>query len=486
MSFEWSLLIDLGIIAAALCAATIIRARVRLFQAYLIPNAIIAGLLLLPFYNWVAPHLGLGQRGLENLVFHLLNLTFIAIALRPTPRRRGRSLPVLATAAVIISQFTLQGLLGYAVTFLFIGLPLLPALFPSYGFVAALGYTLGPGQAFSIGLSWEEQGFSGAGGLGLIFGAIGFLVACGGGVWLINLGLRRGYAALSPAEVRARRSHSGLLGAHEEAPVGLRQTTRSEAIDTLSLMLAAVFGVYLATHLLLRAVTGLMLPAGGAVAQVGESLWGITFVFGLLVALLLKALLGAAGRGYLLEERGLTRISGSAVDFMVAAALGAISVTLVRANWLPIVVFAALLAGAAALSILWLGSRLFAHDHAFERVVLFWGTLTGTLSTGLALLRALDPEFKTPAAGDYLYASAVTFFLVLPLVLVMGFPALGYAAGNPSLYLITLAVLLAYLALVAAGFALLARRSGLRGRGFGAVTRLWFTPSESEPARRPQ
>ena len=475
MNFEWSLFIDLGIIALALCAATMIRAKVRFFQAYLIPNAIIAGLLLLPFYNWIAPHLGLGRQGLENLVFHLLNVTFIAIALRPTPRRRRRSLAVLSTATVIISQFTIQGLIGYAVTFLFIGLPLLPALFPSYGFLATLGYTLGPGQAFSIGLSWEDQGFHGAGGLGLIFGAIGFLVACFGGVWLINLGLQRGYVALNPEQIRARRSQSGLLAAQDEPPVGLRLTTRSEAIDTLSLMLAAVFGVYLVTHLLLRAVTGLLLPAGGAVAQVGESLWGITFVFGLLVALLLKALLGATGRGYLLEERGLTRISGSAVDFMVAAALGAISVTLVRTNWLPIVVFAALLAGGAALTILWLSSRLFARDHAFERVVLFWGTLTGTLSTGLALLRAIDPEFKTPAAADYLYASAVTFLLVLPLVLIMGFPALAYASGNATMYLITLAVLLCYVALVVIGFALLARKSGTPG--FSAVTRLWFTPS---------
>ena len=228
----------------------------------------------------------------------------------------------------------------------------------------------------------------------------------------------------------------------------------------------------------LRNGDAMLLPAGGAVAQVGESLWGITFVFGLLLALLVKALLGAAGRGYLLEERGLTRISGSAVDFMVAAALGAIPLTLVRANWLPIVVFAALLAGAAAVSIRWLASRLFAHDHAFERVVLFWGTLTGTLSTGLALLRALDPEFKTPAAADYLYASALTFFLVLPLVLIMGFPALAYATGNPNLYLVTLAVLLCYLALVAAAFALLTRRAGVRG--FSALTRVWFTPP---PAR---
>ena len=131
---------------------------------------------------------------------------------------------------------------------------------------------------------------------------------------------------------------------------------------------------------------------------------------------------------------------------------------MVRTNWLPIVVFALLMAALAALSIMWLGSRLFAGDFAFERVVLFWGTLTGTLSTGLALLRAVDPEFKTPAASDYLYASALTFFLVLPLILVSGFPALAYANGNRTLYLVTVAVLLLYVALVAAAHALLCRR----------------------------
>ena len=108
---------------------------------------------------------------------------------------------------------------------------------------------------------------------------------------------------------------------------------------------------------------------------------------------------------------------------------------------------------------MWLGSRLFRGDFAFERVVLFWGTLTGTLSTGLALLRAVDPEFRTPAAADYLYASALTFFLVLadPGI---GFPALAYANGNRALYLITLAVLLLYVVLVAAAHALLCRRAG--------------------------
>ena len=477
MSFAWALFVDLGIIAAALAIATLLRARIGVFQSFLIPNAIIAGLLLLPFYNWLAPLLGIGRDGLQNLVFHLLNLTFIAIALRPSPPRR-QSRGVLGTATVIISQFALQGLFGLGLTFLFIVLPMLPALFPSYGFLVTLGYVLGPGQAFSIGLSWQPLGFDDAASLGLIFGAVGFLVACFGGLWLINLGMRRGYLKLDADQIRSRRAESGLLAPGDRRPVGLRQTTRSEAIDTLSLMLAAVFGVYLVTYLLLRGLTGMLMPIGGAVAQIAEGLWGIAFVFGLLIALPLKAVLRRAKCGHLLEERGLTRISGSAVDFMVAAALGAISVSVVRTNWLPIAVFALLMAGMAALSIMWLGSRLFAGDFAFERVLLFWGTLTGTLSTGLALLRAVDPEFKTPAASDYLYASALTFFLVLPLILVSGFPALAHANGNRGLYVITVAVLLLYVALIAVGHVLLCRRAGRRG--FAAITRLWYSAPETD------
>ena len=52
-----------------------------------------------------------------------------------------------------------------------------------------------------------------------------------------------------------------------------------------------------------------------------------------------------------------------------------------------------------------------------------------------------------------------TFFWCLPLVLVMGFPALALAAGNATLYLITLATVLCYVGLVAAAFAILARKS---------------------------
>ena len=103
MNFHWSIFIDLGIISAALLIATLIRARVRFFQKYLIPNSLTAGFLLLPFYNYLAPLLGLGTGGLENMIYHLLNISFISMSLRKAPQRTsGKS--VFSTAITVMAR----------------------------------------------------------------------------------------------------------------------------------------------------------------------------------------------------------------------------------------------------------------------------------------------------------------------------------------------------------------------------------------------
>ena len=159
MNFEWSFFVDVGIVSVALLIATAIRAKVRFFQKFLIPNALIAGFILLPFYNFVAPRLGMGNEGLENLVFHLLNLSFVAMSLRGMGMK-GAGRRIFSSAVTIVIQYTLQVIVGFGLTLLMI-YTFLPNLFPSFGFLMPLGYGLGPGQAFAIGKGWEAFGFEG-------------------------------------------------------------------------------------------------------------------------------------------------------------------------------------------------------------------------------------------------------------------------------------------------------------------------------------
>ena len=221
MTFQWSMIIDIGIIALALLVATLIRAKVRFFQRFLIPNALTAGFLLLPFYNYVGPLIGLNQHGLENFVFHFLNISFIAMALRGAEKRTSAR-NVFATVTTILSQYGLQSIVGFGLTFLLIA-TVFKGLFPSFGFFITLGFALGPGQAFSMGTGWEQYGFTGASTVGLTFGAFGFLWAFIGGVILVNYAVRKGWLCKETRQMlesaRVRRGILPPTGPREQAAV---------------------------------------------------------------------------------------------------------------------------------------------------------------------------------------------------------------------------------------------------------------------------
>jgi len=96
---------------------------------------------------------------------------------------------------LIVSVALLQFIIGGIIVLLF-GFSGL-TLFPTFGFLVTLGFEEGPGQALSIGKSWEASGFSHAATMGLSFATIGFLFATFVGVpltsWMIKKGKSKFY-----------------------------------------------------------------------------------------------------------------------------------------------------------------------------------------------------------------------------------------------------------------------------------------------------
>ncbi len=91
MNDSWKIFIDLGLLGAALMTATFLRAKVRFFQRFLIPNALTAGFILMLIYNLLRNPLNLETIRLDHLAYHLLNLSFIAMAFRkPRPKESRR------------------------------------------------------------------------------------------------------------------------------------------------------------------------------------------------------------------------------------------------------------------------------------------------------------------------------------------------------------------------------------------------------------
>ena len=86
------------------------------------------------------------------------------------------------------------------------------------------------------------------------------------------------------------------------------------------------------------------------------------------------------------------------------------------------------------------------------------------------LLRVVDPEFDTPAANDYIAASAITFPIAIPYVLMADWPGYGFRDGNPIYYWMTAGVLAAYLAYTFICYGFITRKNP---KSKDAKCRLW-------------
>ena len=467
MDFSWKVVIDAGLISAALLVATLIRSKVKFFQKYLIPNALTAGFLLLPVYNFLLPAIGYSQNRLGDLVYHLLNISFISMSMRSSPPKVKGSKgggAVLGMSTGIIMGYATQALLGLGLTLLF-----LPSIHPAFGLHLPLGFALGPGQAYAIGKGWEAMGFEGGATVGLTFAAIGYLWACFGGVVLINMGIRKGWIGKEALSFMKNKAlMKGIVGKDEEKPIAGRLTTDSEAIDSFSFHTGIVVVVYFLSFLLLKVLTFLLSFAGKTGMDLATNFWGINFIFSAMAAIVVRKVMDRLKLGYVLDDDTLTRVSGMSVDFMVAGALGAISLVFIGRYWFPILVMSTICGLMVTITVPWMSSRMF-KDYKFERMLMLYGVSTGTLSTGLALLRVMDPEFKTKVSSDYMLSAGLTFIVAIPFILAINLPALAYTTGNMSYYWMMMGVAAAYCIYTLIIYVVLAKK-----KSFAKWTNLWY------------
>lgn len=465
---NWNYIIHIGIISLSLLVAALVRARSRFLQKFLIPAPIIAGIFLLIFYNFVAPLWSLKSDYLGELVYHLLNISFIAMMIRvdekPTSETKG-SRTLAANVTAVLGQYGLQCFFGLLVTALLIA-TVQPNLFPAIGFTLPLGFELGPGQAYSMTLPWEKMGFVGASSVGLTMAAIGFLFGSFGGMVLINQGIKRGWIGKEFKEKITKQSvRTGFFSRNEaERPIGSFLSTDGESLDTFSYHIAIVMVTYLLSWLFLTLLTKLIYLIGPLGVDLADSLWGINFIFSAFCALAVKQFMKWIKVDTTIDNRTCNRINGLSVDLTVAASLGAISLVAVKGYWLPIT---ALVVAGAFITLVILPaytSRLY-DDHQFFRTLVIYGTATGTLPTGLALLRVVDPEFETPVATDYLYSVGIVFVLAIPVILSVNLPALSVRNNRPELFWYAVGISFIYVLGSFIGYLLIAKKRSFASRG---------------------
>jgi ESS family glutamate:Na+ symporter len=427
-----------------LLISTVMKRQLAFFRKNPIPIPVIAGFLGLVLGKDVLGIISFSGVRLENLVYHLMNVGFIALSLKASGKVRGRE--YVDSGVFIVSNYVMQGLLGFFLSLLFF-YTAFPETFPLSGLLLPLGFGQGPGQAFAMGKQWEELGFTNGGNMGLAYAAMGYVWACVGGVVLIAwLRKKKMLTALSGA-------NGGPVGKHnifdDEKP---EELPLKESIDGLTLQLLLIGGVYLITYLTLKGLESVLSGAGDFGRNLAQLLWGFSFIIGAVYGMLVRRILDYCHHkkwmkysytsNYLLE-----RVSGGAFDYMITAAISAVSIFLLMDNLVSFLIITAAGGLLTILFIMKLARRVYKTD-TLENALAMYGMLTGTISTGIALLREVDPHFRTQAAKNLVYGSGTGLIFGFPLMILLNVPIMGYVNKQPILYLITLLAFVAYLVLL--------------------------------------
>lgn len=433
----WSPIIQIGIIAGAILLANTLRRKVRFFRDSLMPTAVLAGFLLL-----LVRSLGLVQMDatfLETLTYHALALGFIAQSLRiPEKQEDDGNLTGMKSGALIVSTYMVQVVLGLAIALL-CAFTFQPGFFQASGILLAMGYGQGPGQANNVGSTYEAMGMAGGRSFGLSLAAAGYLCACVIGVLYMNVLSRKGkIRRIQEKEpVSGSVTDTTVFESENEIPV-------AESIDRLSVQAALVGLVYLLTYLFTAGLVWVLETyAPGLARSVSSLLWGFNFIVGSMVAMACRGIIGGLRKAKIMKRQYqnnylLSRLAGLCFDLMIAAGIAGIEISDLTGNWIPFLLMAVSGGIVTFVYLKWLCKRLYP-SYEYEGFLSMYGMLTGTISSGVLLLREIDPEFKTPASNNLLLGSSFGIAFGFPLLLLVNF-----AAESTANVLITMAIASAY------------------------------------------
>jgi len=436
----WNFIIQLGFIACAIVAANALRRKVPFMRKLLMPVSVMAGfiLLILKTAGIYRP----AMETLEMLVYHSIALGFIAMSLRTAVPENNKEAKAIGfkSGAVIVGTYLIQAVMGLVITLL-LAYTLMPDLFKAAGLLLPMGFGQGPGQANNIGGSYESMGFAGGRSFGLSIAAAGYVCACTLGVVILNRWKKQGLLQSENKENYDETQIPGFFQDTNEIPV-------ADSIDKFSMQAVMVLIVYLATYLTTWGLTSAISAVSAALAGLLNSLlWGFNFIIGSVLAMVVRVGLAKGQKVGLITRQYqnnylLNRISGFFFDLMIVAGIASIDLGDISGLLLPFVLMVT--AGAAGTWIyLTIVCRRTYGSYYREGIISMYGMLTGTIGSGILLLREIDPELNTPAANNLVVGSSYAIVLGAPLLVFV-----SLAAKSALMCVVTLVLASLYFAVL--------------------------------------
>ena len=416
----WAPMVQVGIIAGILLLANVLRRKIPFIRKSLMPTAVLGGFLLLIF-KYVGI-INVSTNFLEILTYHALGIGFIAMSLRvPEKKSDAGALIGSKSGALIVSTYLVQAITGLIIS-LALAYTIMPDLFKASGILLPMAYGQGPGQANNVGATYEALGMTGGRSFGMSLAAAGFLCACIVGVVFLNVYTKKG--KLKTVESDTYVSGSVTIDTFQDE----NEIPIEESVDKLSVQVALILLLYLLTYLVTWGISsGLTSIAPGLGATVSTLLWGFNFIIGSVVAMGCRVLFAYLRKMKIMNRQYqnnylLNRISGLAFDVMIVAGIASINISDLQGMMIPFVLMAVIGGIVTFIYLKYMCKKVYP-NYEQEGFFSMYGMLTGTISSGVLLLREIDPGFKTPAATNLVTGSSFGILFGAPVLLLVSMAA---------------------------------------------------------------
>lgn len=428
----YTLLTDIGWISILLIIGNVLRNRLKVLQALLLPAPITAGLL----------GLILGQEVLgvihwsDQVGTYTTLLIAVVFASMAYSMNLGGS---VASGARNMWGYSTAMFMGQWGIFILLGLYFFAPFFgtePWFGMMLPVGFVGGFGTAAAVGSALEDIGIAEASSIGFTSATVGTLVAIVGGVIVANWGIRKGKATelrgTLPEDLR-----TGYIAAESERPSIGRATTNPSSIEPLALHAGFILITVLIAYTVNTWIKSMW-------SNVSIPLFAMAFVIGLIG----RGLLVAFKRPNYLDRETISTVSGAATDFMIAFGIASIVPAALAGYWQALLIMFVLGTVFCAVWMLWAGP-LFFGENWLERGIFGWGWATAAVATGIALLKMVDPKLESGTLNEYgvAYVGFAPFeigmTILAPIAIIAGFTtAFGWVS-----FLIAVAVVVVAFAL---------------------------------------
>ena len=419
----WGGLNQIAFLAIILLLSNVIRRKVKFLRRSLLPTAVLGGFIVLLIKELdILPKGFFSITFMEVITFHMLAIGFIALALKSlSSAKKQNKMVAVESGLVIVGTYVIQAVFGLIITIILALTFFGDVLIPGAGMLLPMAFGQGPGPAGNMGTVYAENSlFIGGKAFGLSMASLGFIWACVGGVLYLNYLVKKKRLAPREEGVMSMEVSTHTVEEADEIPL-------SEAIDKFTVQICLVLLVYFFTYLFMKGFDYLVLKdvfGDFGTRSMRPLIWGFNFIWATIFALIFKKIFAGLRKVNLMQRRYpndymLNRIAGTAFDFMIIASIAAINISDLTGLWLPFVLVTTV-GGLVTFIYLKIITRHVYPEYPLEGFVSMFGMLTGTASTGIALLREVDPHYKSPAANNLVLGASSAIVFGFPLLMLVG------------------------------------------------------------------